>query len=431
MTSGVAAGLAEFAIRTTWSDIPAAAQDSARNLLIDAIACAIAGRQAPARSDFARVARGLGDGDHLVVSDDQKAGRAAATLINSWQTTATTMCDVFRPRMCHVSPPLLGAALAEIDHIETTEELLRAFAVGAEVTVRLCEAMDERLYRGSRWHAPGVIGPFGAATASAVVRDLDADTLERAWGLALLQSSGTFAAIGSAGVKFTQARAAFAGVLAVDMAMAGLGGQLDPLTHPDGGLLVAYGGADPDAVARGLGDDWRLHGIALRRWPAASSLQSVVEAIISLREETPKPERIVVALPPQSFTLCADKGWSDQLTALQSARWVAATALRTGDCTLDDFSPSALDDDVTSALASRVIVVEDSALGDGAARVSAEGDHTRGAEVDVALGTPQRPLTNADVTQKLARTAGDQRAARILDAIAHDDVGALRDALTR
>ncbi|TPW75224.1 MmgE/PrpD family protein, partial [Schumannella sp. 10F1B-5-1] len=106
---------------------------------------------------------------------------------------------------------------------------------------------------------------------------------------------GTFAAIGSPGVKFTQARAALAGVLAVDMTRAGLGGQLDPLEHPDGGLLIAYGGADADAVLRGIGDDWRLHGIALRRWPAASSLQSVIEAVLALRRSG-SPERIVVEL---------------------------------------------------------------------------------------------------------------------------------------
>jgi len=429
MNPRVAAGLAEFAVRTRWDDIPVAAQERARHLLVDAIACAIAGREAPARADFARVARSLGGGDRLVVSDDRPAGRAAAALLNSWLTTATTMCDVFRPRMCHVTPPLLGAALVDLDAAEGIDDLLRAFALGAEVTVRLCEAMSEEAYRGARWHAPGVIGPFGAATASALLRGLDAETLERSWGLALLQSSGTFAAIGSAGVKFTQARAALAGMLAVDMASAGLGGQLDPLTHPDGGLLVAYDGDDTDAVLRGIGDDWRLHGIALRRWPAASSLQSVVEAVIALRADGEEPERIVLELPTQSFVLCADKGWPDQLTALQSARWVAATAWRAGDCRLDGFTPAALTDAATVALAERVVVTEDAGLGDGAARVRVEGTHPRAIEVAVALGTPARPLTSDDVEAKLARVAGDERAARILHAIRTGDLRELSAAL--
>ncbi|MCS0499813.1 MmgE/PrpD family protein [Protaetiibacter mangrovi] len=417
--------LAEFAVGTTWSGIPVAAQDAARHLLVDAIACAIAGRDAPARADFAQAARGLGAGRALVVSDPEGAGRAAAALLNAWQATATTMCDVFRPRMCHVSPPLLGAALATTADDTAVEEVLRAVAIGAEVTVRLCEAMDEGWYRGARWHAPGVVGPFGAATTAGLLSGLDAETLERTWGLALLQSAGTFAAIGSPGVKFTQARAALAGVLAVDMTRAGLGGQLDPLEHPDGGLLIAYGGADADAVLRGIGDDWRLHGIALRRWPAASSLQSVIEAVLALRRSG-SPERIVVELPPQSFALCADKGWPDQLTALQSARWVAATVWRVGDCRLSDFSPESLLDSETAGLAGRVEVREDVALGDGAARVLVDG---AAREVAVALGTPARPLDAAAVEEKLVRTAGDARAARLLAALDDADARALRDAL--
>jgi 2-methylcitrate dehydratase PrpD len=426
MTPRTTQQLAEFATGTTWDDIPAPTRAMARHLLLDAIACAIAGAAAPARDAFDRTARALGDGDELVVSDPRPAGRAAAALLNAWQTTATTMCDVYRPRMCHVTPPLLGASLVTADG-DTVTPLLRAFALGAEVTVRLCEAMDEQLYRGARWHAPGVVGPFGAATAAAALRNIDADALERAWGLTLLQSAGTFAAIGSPGVKFTQARAALAGVLAVDMAMAGLGGQLDPLTHPDGGLLIAYGGAEPDLVLRDLGVDWRLHGIALRRWPAASSLQSAIEAALQLRGDEP-PASLVVELPTQSYALCADKGWSDQLTALQSARWVAATTWLAGDCTLEQFAPAALTDARTIELAERIHVVEDPSLGDGGARLHlGSGDAV--AEVPVARGTPARPLGGSDIEQKLARVAGDERARHVIDAVDGDDLHALLDAL--
>lgn len=193
-----------------------------------------------------------------MIGDAAPAGLAAATMLNAWQTTAMTMCDVFRPRMCHVSPPLLGACLTAAYGRSRVSDLGHAFLVGAEVTVRLCESMDESLFRGARWHAPGVIGPFGSTTAAALLRGLDSESLERAWGLALLQAAGTFAAIGSAGVKFTQARAALAGVTAVEQTQAGLGGQLGALDHPDGGLWVAFGGADRRLAVGDLGHRWRL-----------------------------------------------------------------------------------------------------------------------------------------------------------------------------
>lgn len=428
MTS-LAGELADFVVQTRWEDIPRPVQEASQNLLVDSIACAIAGRHAAARADFAKAARGLGDGKALVISDTQPAGRAAASMINSWQATAITMCDVFRPRMCHVSPPLLGAGLAEWHEDATVEDLLRAVALGAEVTVRLCESLEEELYRGARWHAPGVVGPFGAATTAAALGGFEADDLERCWGLALLQSAGTFASIGSPGVKFTQARAALAGIAAVDMTRVGLGGQLDPLEHPDGGLFVAYGGKDPDLTLRHLGQDWRLLGISLRGWPAASSLQAVVEGVRALRAEVgdgTDPSRMIVELPSQSYALCADKGWLDQLTALQSARWIAASVWRTGNCLLESFLPAALADPATGELARHIRIVASPGLGDGASRVRL-GDTE--VEIPLALGTPTRPLSARDIEEKLVGAAGEQRAHRLLAAIENRDSHALRSSL--
>jgi 2-methylcitrate dehydratase PrpD len=119
--------LAAFATKTRWDDLPAEARERGRQLLLDAIACAFTGRTAPTRDEFAGAARGLGDGaGHPVVGDATGAGRAASALINAWQTTATTMCDVYRPAMCHVTPPLLGAALAASSAAHSAGELLRA-----------------------------------------------------------------------------------------------------------------------------------------------------------------------------------------------------------------------------------------------------------------------------------------------------------------
>lgn len=418
--------LADFATGLARVDVPSVIAERSQLLLLDALACAIAGREASARADFARAARMLGDGLHLVIGDTQPTGLAAAAMLNAWQTTALTMCDVFRPRMCHVSPPLLGAGMGVAPAQARISDLSHAFLVGAEVTVRLCESMDEALFRGARWHAPGVIGPFGSATTAALLLGLDADGLERAWGLALLQAAGTFASIGSAGVKFTQARAALAGVTAVQMAQVGLGGQLNALDHPDGGLWVAYGGDDDGAAVRKLGDEWRLVGISLRRWPAASSLQSVVEAVLGLREGRGPSAQLRIELPPQSYTLCADKGWNDQLTALQSARWVAASAWQHGRCDLDQFTPSSLEDESTAALARTVAVHPSEDLPDGGARLIVDGQIS---EVISPLGGPERPLDRSAVESKLRGAAGDFRADAVLRAFADDDLVSLRRAL--
>jgi 2-methylcitrate dehydratase PrpD len=326
--------------------------------------------------------------------------------------------------MCHVSPVVLPALLAGIEtRMPSQTDALGAFALGLETTVRLCRAMRPDLYQGARWHAPGVIGPFGAATTYALLHGLDDSALRRSWGSAELQSSGTFSAIGSPGVKFTQARGALAGVLAVELALRGHGAAANPFSHPDGGLFDAYGGGDPALATDGLDRDWVLDDISLRRWPAASSLQSLVEAVLALRTDSPElPQSIRIQLPEQSWKLCAGMLWADQLEALQSARWVASVVWADGECWTEQFSTSRIADEELGAFAaSRVEVVLDDSLPRGAVRVVAKT--AQGAiehEILTALGSPERPLSRDDVEAKLERAAGRDRALRIRDLLSDD-----------
>lgn len=403
----------------------------ARRLFLDAIACSFAGRRADARTDFASATRSLAPGSgHGVIGDHREASLVAAAGITAWQTTAMTMCDVYRPTLCHVSPPVLGAVMASVTEAHTIDDILLAFGMGAEVTVRLCDSMNSDAYLGRRWHAPGIIGPFGAATAAAILAGVDETELLASWGLALLQSSGTFSAIGTTAVKFTQARAGMAGVIAVEYAKNGAGGSHDAITHPHGGLHDAYEGGDPELILEDLGTSWSIEDISLRRWAAASSLQSVIEAVLNMRTSN-VPDTLEVALPPQSYVLCAERGWESELMALQSAAWIASVAWLDGDCSVDQVGSDRRRDPAAMALARIVRVVEDGALPRGSARVTAAiGGKQTAAFVPVARGSEGRELTDADVADKLARACGERLAQRIETAVDTNDSTALLTALT-
>ena len=412
--TGIEAGLAEFALRTEWSSLPESIRANTLDLVLDSIACAYTGRTAPGRDAFAAATSALaGDGSFSVVAGGRRASLLGAGMLNAWQVTATTMCDVYRPAMCHVTPIVLAAVLAGAEAAPTTiERFLAAFAVGVEVTVRLCIAMDGALYRGPRWHAPGVIGPFGSAAVFGRLLGIDDATLRSAWGVALLHSAGTFSAIGTPGVKLTQARGAAAGLQAVAYARAGHGGTADAFSHPDGGLFDAYAGLEPRNVLENLGETWHAKQLSLRQWPAASSLQSLIAAVLDLQAEhaTNGEATLTVELPPQSFKQCGRAPWNDQLAALQSAAWVTAVAWADGRCWLDQFEPAALHDEGRNALARRVRVIEDASLPEGAARVSTTAGS---AERLVAPGSPDDPLSSAAITRKLVLAAGDETAADI------------------
>jgi aconitate decarboxylase len=291
--------------------------------------------------------------------------------------------------------------------------------------------MDPALFTGTRWHSPGVTGPYGGATTAARLAGADADLLRRAWGAAGQHSAGTFAAIGSPGVKTTQGRGAMAGVLAAGLAAAGHGGHPDAWTHPDGGLFDAYGAGGTGLLTDGLGERWALLGIALRRWPASSSLQTVIESVLAVRRDE-VPRSVEVRLPRASFKLCAGPGWDDQLSALQSARWVTAATWLDGDCWLDQFTDERRGDPSAQSLAEAVTVVEDTSLTEGAAIIDVEhADGTRDRERrDVMPGSPERPLDREAIVGKLTRAAG-ATAAHALEAAltGTGEFGAVRDLL--
>lgn len=408
--------LADFALGTQWGDLGAAERELAEVLLLDAIACAATGAVAVGRDAMEAAARTLGGAGEYVVIGGRPAGLSAAVMLNAWQVTATTMCDVYRERMCHVTPVVVPALLAALQRRPATrEETLTTLLVAVEVTMRLCRAMEPGLFQGARWHAPGVIGPYGSATAFGRLSGLDIQRLREAWGAAGLQSAGTFAAIGSPGVKTTQARGAWAGVAAGVLAEQGHGGRDDHITHPHGGLFDAFGGADPDSVCDGIGRTWVAHTLSLRRWPASSSLQSVIEAALELRRQTdgrPLPERLVVRLPPRSYALGAEPGWRHQLEALQSARWVAGVVWTDGQCWLEQFGSQRLaDEELGRLVLERVQVVEDGTIPDGGARLEATSPAGPVVvEVPVPRGWPARRLEADQVQDKLVAAIGQNRA---------------------
>jgi 2-methylcitrate dehydratase PrpD len=353
------------------------------------------------------------------------------------------MCDVHRAILCHVTPVVVPAALAIAERHDTTgRALVVALAAGFEVAVRVGLATDYPRFRARGWHAPGVVGPFGGAAAGASLLGLDAAATRDALGFAGSQAAGTFAAAGSSQVKFHQARGAMSGLLAALMAAEGMDAARRILTDADGGLLRTYAdGGAPARLLDDLGSRWELLQISLRRWPAASGLQAVVQACLELSPQVGSVESIegvTVRLPATAMRMHGSTGWGNQLAALQSARYVAAVVLRDGRCWLEQFDAAHLADaDLAAFAGERVVTVLDDELSAAAAAVSVQvaGGATRAVRVEIPLGDPKAPLDEQAVATKLrdaaAGTALATRADEIVDLVLGlDRVGSVRQLLS-
>src|SRR6202044_4003984 len=115
-------------------------------------------------------------GDSPVVGRPSLAP-GGAVLVNGYLITATTVCDVHKATLCHVTPEVFPPALAvAATHGASGADFLLAFAVGLE--------SDYQAFRGNGWHSPGVWGPFGGAAAAGKLLGLDPRKMRNAFGLA-------------------------------------------------------------------------------------------------------------------------------------------------------------------------------------------------------------------------------------------------------
>lgn len=413
MSATPTAELARFVAGLRCEDIPQPVRERVKDLLLDTIASALAGRQGDEVSQIAALAGALGSGADASVIGGERLSLAGATMLNGYLVTAVTVCDVHRPTLYHTTPEVVppALALAERDGLDG-RSFITAVTAGLETSVRVALGTNYPVFRARGWHSPGVVGPFGGAAAVGKLLGLDDVRQNNAFGLAGSQSAGTFAHWGTPTIKFHQCRGALSGLIAALLAQQDFRASAEILTHPDGGIYNTYSdGGRPETVVAGLGRDWLLRQIALRLWPAGSSIQTAMTALFALvHAHDLRPDDVLeirIALSRGVYDMHGTLPWSDKFKALLSAPYVAGIILHDRRCWLEQFRPERFRDPAVDRFTrERVRVVADPALQGTAARVEVRTvDGTLHVdERRCAKGDPDDPLTRAEIEEKL-RTA--------------------------
>jgi 2-methylcitrate dehydratase PrpD len=407
------AELARFVAGLEYEQLPERVRERVKDIILDTLASAIAGRQGDESAQIRALAAALGNSREASVIGGEPLSLAGATLLNGYLITAVTVCDVHRPTLCHTTPQVVPPALAIAERDGASgRALLVAIAAGLETTVRVALGTNYKAFRARGWHSPGVVGPFGGAAATGKLLGLDAGRQRNAFGLAGSQSAGTFAHWGTPTIKFHQSRGALSGLMAGLLAGQGFLSSAEVLAHKDGGLFNAYSdGGQPEAVTADLGGRWELEQIALRLWPAASSIQTVITGLFYLMQKHDlTPQRIAsvrVGLSKTVYDMHGTLAWDDKFKALLSTPYVTAIVLHDRRCWLEQFEPGRTQDPAVGAFARERVKVEiDPAVeGTGAAieiRTVNGAVHTD--RRAAPKGDPADPLTRTEIEDKL-RTA--------------------------
>jgi 2-methylcitrate dehydratase PrpD len=250
------------------------------------------------------------------------------------------------------------------------ERLVTAIAAGYEVMIRSSLAMNPSATRLRGWHLTGVCGPFGAATACAVLLGLSEEQAAWALGLAGTQGSGLWAfnADGTMSKRFHAGRAAYSGVLAAELAALGFTGPTQIYEFHDGGVLKAFSDAsDPAPLTDRLGEIYRLDTNRIKPYSCCGSTHSYVDAAFELRRRLGTPwdarRRVKVGMARVVDVQCGFPYLpSTALNAQMSMRYVVAAALLEGQALPPQFADGKLADPAITALAQRLELEHDPAL---------------------------------------------------------------------
>jgi 2-methylcitrate dehydratase PrpD len=394
---------ARFLAGLRYESLPGPVRERVVDIILDTVASAIAGRHGDETAQIEALAAGLGGPTTSTVIAGAPTSLCGAALVNGYQVTAVTVCDIHRPTLCHVTPEVVPPALAIAEQRDLSgRDLLVAVAAGLETVVRVGTAMNYKAMRARGWHSPGVTGPFGGAAAVASLLRLDAAGFQNALSLAGTQSAGTFAHWGTPTIKFHQSRGSLSGLLAGLLAEQSFRAGPDILTADRGGLFHLYSdGGEPASLTARLGEEWQLATISLRLWPAASSIQSVITAIFALIEEHDlRPEdveRITVGLSKTVYDMHGTLPWDNKFRALLSTPYVTGVVLHDRKCWFEQFRPERIGDGALDAYIRERIQVEIDGTVEGTGAV---------VTVRVRNGrtlTDRRPYPRGDAADPLTR----------------------------
>lgn len=275
------------------------------------------------------------------------------------------MDDVHREAVVHAGDTVIPAALAMAQRENASAEaLLDAVVVGYEAGIVLGLLSGPSHY--TQWYSTATTGVFASAMACARLLKLDTTQAQHALALAGMQAAGVWQCRLEPGLakQVATGHSAQAGLVAADLAAAGMTGPLSILEGPLGWLKATGGQMDTaraQTLLQALPDRaWRVHEVSFKPWPACRHVHPAIECALKLHAQKIDPMQIEhMRLETYAVAL----SFADQpcpQTALQgkfSLQHGVAWALCHGDFGLEATVPEALVDMVCTALRERMTLV--------------------------------------------------------------------------
>ncbi len=390
--------------RVSAGEMPQAARNAAKAFIADSLGVGIAGADAPWRGAVLDMAAASGGGGEASVwGSGERLPVAAAAMVNGYQMHALEFDCVHEGAVVHAMSAVLPALLgwAEREGGIAGERLLRAVIAGIDVAVSL--GLSSRA--PMRFFRPANCSGFGAVAGLGLLAGLGEAQLRDALGIYYGQCAGTMQAHHEASPQLAMQMgfAARSAVTAIELARRFMPGPRAPISGPFGYFALFDGAADPSPFDA-LGRVWRVCELSHKPFPSGrathggiAGLQRLIAAH-GIGADGVRAGRFLV--PPLTHRLVGRTPQDNMSVAYARLclPYVGAVCLRHGTVATDDFSPAALADADTLALARRLTVIADAnsdpnALAPIRVELDLADGSTAACDVSDVLGSPSRPLS--------------------------------------
>ena len=415
---GLTSLLCSYAANLRYEDLPPEVVSTAKRLVLDSLGAALAGTSMGdgCRETLAVVRASGGVPQSSVLGTGERTSAVMAALANG-ATVHALNYDAIGARGGHPGAFGLTAPMAVAERVGNVNgrEFIASLVAGVEVEMRAVAALIEAGVDTRQNFLEGqVLSYVGATLSAGRVLGLNAEEMDSALGLMLMQVSGTRQVVLYGDPPSKGIYAAFpnqGGVLSALMAKEGLEGRCLAIEGQAGLFNMFYAGVyAPEALRNGLGQRFHALDTVFKPWATSGMCHPFIDAALKLREnhqiDLGSIQRIHLTGHPQT------KNWFEPVeerrepttaaSAANSSAFSTAKALINGEVTLADFTAEGMGQPDVLQLAQRMEHSYDTSLDQRNGIMEmfmADGSHLV-QRVDIPLGQPDNPLSDAQLAAK-------------------------------
>jgi 2-methylcitrate dehydratase PrpD len=392
-----------------WSD---AVEHEAHRTFLNWLGCAVGGsRHAAADAALAAIAMLQPSPQATVLGRRERIDMADAALVNGIASHVFDFDDTHLATIIHPAGPVASAALALAEVTGASgRALVDAIVLGIDVACRMGNVVYPDHYdRG--WHITGSTGMLGAAASCARLLGLDAAQTAMAIGIAASQPVGLREQFGTMTKPFHPGAAARAGLVSALLAKHGFTASPRALEAPRGFAQVVSTKHDWNEATDALGERFEISFNTYKPFACGIVIHPTIDAAVQLRARgvtADAIERVELTVHPLVLELTGKKEPADGLQAKFSVYHGFAAGLVVGRAGEDEFADALVRRDDIVALRRRVVATADASIDEASADVTAilAGGRREHVFVEHAIGSLERPMSDADLEAKFASLAG-------------------------